>query len=95
MQRLAFVGSSRADLKDCPEADRRKAGFQLNRLQRGLEPEDWKPMASIGQWRGCHQGERNIWCVSLDLCGVFRGTQRTSLRDIELATARFKELQGA
>ena len=28
---------------------KREAGHQLDRVQRGLDPMDWKPMNSIGQ----------------------------------------------
>ena len=28
---------------------RRAAAFQLDRVRRGLDPDDWKPMTSIGQ----------------------------------------------
>ena len=103
MKRLAFVGSSRADLKDFPEAARRKAGFQLDRVQRGLEPEDWKPMATIGS--GVREirvketsGAFRLIYVATFAEAVFvlhafqKKTQRTSMRDIELATIRFKEL---
>lgn len=27
---------------------RRRAGFQLDRVQRGLDPDDWKPMPGVG-----------------------------------------------
>ena len=29
----------------------REAGYQLERLQSGREPRDWKPMRSIGRFR--------------------------------------------
>jgi phage-related protein len=31
-----------------PEDARRLAGFQLRRIQQGLEPNDWRPMPAIG-----------------------------------------------
>jgi len=31
-----------------PEAARRDAGFQLDRVQRGLDPYDWKPVKTVG-----------------------------------------------
>ena len=45
---IEFCGSAREDLRDFPQAARREAGFQLDRVQRGLEPENWKPMSTIG-----------------------------------------------
>ena len=103
MKRLAFVGSSQADLKGFPEAARRKAGFQLDRVQRGLEPDDWKPMTSIGA--GVREirvketsGAFRLIYVAAFADAVFvlhafqKKTQRTSTHDLELATTRFKEL---
>jgi phage-related protein len=103
MKRLAFVGSSQADLRDFPEAARRKAGFQLDRVQRGLEPDDWKPMVTIGSGV-CEirvkeaSGAFRLIYVATFAEAVFvlhafqKKTQHTPTRDIELATARFKEL---
>ncbi len=45
---VAFLGDSLDVLRSFPERARRMAGFQLERVQRGLEPFDWKPMTSIG-----------------------------------------------
>ena len=45
---IEFCGSAREDLRDFPQAARREAGFQLDRVQRGLEPENWRPMSTIG-----------------------------------------------
>ena len=50
---IAFRGSSLADLRAFPIAARREAGFQLDRIQQGLDPSDWKPMTSIGA--GCRE----------------------------------------
>ena len=103
MKRLAFVGTCRADLRAFPEAARRTAGFQLDRVQRGLDPDNWKPMTSIGS------GVREIRIR--DTSGAFRviyvaafakaifvlhafkkKTQRTASRDVELAATRFREV---
>ena len=47
-KRLLWLGSARRDIRSFPKPARRVAGFQLLRVQQGLEPNDWKPMASIG-----------------------------------------------
>jgi len=47
-KRLLWLGSSRRDIRRFPKPARRVAGFQLLRVQQGLEPNDWEPMASIG-----------------------------------------------
>ena len=41
---LLFVGSSHDDLKAFPDEARRDAGFNLDFVQRGLEPQSWKPI---------------------------------------------------
>jgi len=45
---LDFLGDSLDVMRAFPDGARRAAGFQLDRLQRGLEALDWKPMPSIG-----------------------------------------------
>ena len=45
---IRWVGSSFKDLKDFPEDALRQAGFQLGRVQNGLDPEDWKPFDELG-----------------------------------------------
>jgi len=42
------MGSSLTDLQAFPAEARRAAGFNLDFVQRGLEPEDWKPMKIVG-----------------------------------------------
>jgi phage-related protein len=103
MKPLRFLGRSRQDLQDFPATARREAGFQLDHVQYGLNPDDWKPMKTIGP------GVREIRIK--DKAGAFRviyvatfadavyvlhafqkKTQATSLQDIRLATSRFREL---
>lgn len=45
---LIWLGASRAALKEFPDDARQIAGFQLRRVQKGLEPNDWKPMTAVG-----------------------------------------------
>ena len=88
---------------DFPAAIRNKAGFQLDRVQRGLDPDDWKPMTSIGP--GVKEvrlkdssGAYRVIYVATFVEAIFvlhafqKKTQRTPQRDIELAAQRFKDL---
>jgi phage-related protein len=75
-KRLVWLGSSRRDIRGFPGPARRAAGFQLFRVQQGLEPNDWKPMASIGA------GVQEI--------RIHTETEHPS--DIELARNRYREL---
>ncbi len=46
---LYFVGSALEALRAFPRASRREAGYQLDRVQFGLEPSDWKPIPTVGR----------------------------------------------
>jgi phage-related protein len=41
---IEFRGSSLDDLRTFPLTAGREAGYQLDRVQNGYEPDDWKPM---------------------------------------------------
>jgi len=45
---IRWVGSSYDDLLACPKPARKEAGFQLGKVQAGLEPTDWKPFDEVG-----------------------------------------------
>ncbi len=47
-KRLDFEGSSYEALVAFPDAARQLAGYELDILQHGRQPDDWKPMSSIG-----------------------------------------------
>jgi len=100
MKPIAFVGSALKDLREFPEDARRDTGYQLDKLQRGLQPDDFKPMSSIG--KGVQ--EIRVW----DDSGTYRviytarladavyvlhafhkKSQATSKRDLEIAKERF------
>ncbi|ERT11180.1 type II toxin-antitoxin system RelE/ParE family toxin [Photorhabdus temperata] len=78
-------------------------GYQLDRVQQGKDPDDWKPMSTVGA------GVKEIRVKDAD--GIYRvmyvakfeeavyvlhcfqkKTEQTSLKDIALAKKRFKEL---
>jgi phage-related protein len=106
MKLIRFLGDSLKRLREFPDAARQDAGYQLDKVQRGLMPDDFKPMPSIG--RGVE--EIRVW----DEAGTFRviytariadavwvlhafqkKTEATSLKDIALARQRLaQELKG-
>lgn len=47
-RKIRWVGSSYEDLLLFPDDPRRTAGFQLGKVQAGLEPDDWKPFDDVG-----------------------------------------------
>lgn len=100
---IVFMGSSRRALASFPEEARRTAGFQLDRVQRGIEPADWKPLASVGQGaievriHGSSSEFRVIYLAALQnavfVLHAFRKTSRKMSRlDLELARARYREV---
>jgi len=101
-KRLLWLGSSRRDIRTFPATARRMAGFQLLRVQQGLEPNDWKPMASIGsgvqELRIHTDTEHRVCFVARFSEGVYvlhafeKRTRKTSAKDIERARTRYREL---
>jgi phage-related protein len=51
MKPLSFLGSADDAIRAFPDTARRDAGYQLYLVQRGLQPDDWRPMPSIGAGR--------------------------------------------
>lgn len=103
MKQIEFIGDSLDGLRSFPIGARQDSGYQLDKVQRGLEPDDWKPMKVIGsgvrEIRVCdEEGQfRLIYIAKLaDVIFVLhcfkKKTQKTRLKDIELAKARYKEL---
>lgn len=104
MKALFFVGSTLEELRSFPADVRREAGHQLDQVQHGRNPDDWKPMKAVGKGvreiRIHAKGEhRVIYTASLSdavyvLHAFVKKTQKTLQRDIELARKRFKQIGG-
>ena len=103
MKELLFRGSSLDDLRKFPALAMREAGYQLDKVQNGNEPTDWKPMPSIGEGvkeiriRDESGAFRVVYLAKLaDSVYVLhcfqKKTQETSEKDIKLARKRFKDL---
>jgi phage-related protein len=100
---LYFVGPVLEDLRAFPRAPRREAGYQLNRVQFGLQPSDWKPMTTVGRGvreiRIHHEGQyRVIYVAKIDdaiyvLHAFQKKTQKTRKQDIEIARRRLKDIR--
>jgi len=100
---VTFLGDSLDALRSFPDGARRMAGFQLDRVQRGLEPFDWKPMTSIGpgvqeiRVRDGRGAFRVIYLARLsDAVYVLhcfqKKSQRTPQRDLDTARRRLNDL---
>jgi len=105
MERPIFwIGTSLDDLKAFPLEIRKEAGYQLHRVQQGLDPDDWKPFSNIGKGvrevriRNENGIFRVIYLASFKksvyvLHGFQKKTQKISRRDIEIAKARYKVVE--
>ena len=103
MKQVKFRASSLEDLRAFPEIAKRDAGYQIDRVQKKLEPDDFKPMTTVG---------KSVYEVRVqEVSGAYRviyiakfeqfvyvphcfqkKTQRTSKTDIDIARTRFREL---
>jgi len=102
MKSLRFIGSSLDDMRDFPADARRQAGFELDAVQRGLEPSDWKPMTSVGtgvrEIRIHVLGEWRVIYVAKLADAIYvlhafqKKTQKTRREDIELARRRYRQI---
>ena|SRR5258708_23054011 len=104
MKPVVFLGDSLGCLRAFPNQPRRDAGFQLDRVQRGLDPDDWKPMKTIGpgvreiRVRDASGAYRVIYVATFAeavyvLHAFAKKTQRTSPRDLALAQSRLRDLK--
>jgi phage-related protein len=99
---LIWLGSSRRDLRVFPALARRLAGFQLRRVQQGLDPDDWKPMQTIGpgvrEIRIHVAGAHRVFYVATQEEAIYvlhafeKKTKKTAARDLKIGRDRFRAL---
>ncbi|MGB5293416.1 MAG: type II toxin-antitoxin system RelE/ParE family toxin [Thermoanaerobaculia bacterium] len=99
---IVWAGSALEDLRRFPEKARSRAGYQLRRIQEGLEPGDWKSMPLVGagvREIRIHTGrEHRILYVTKFEEAIYvlhafeKKTQRTAIADLDLAKRRFSEI---
>jgi phage-related protein len=103
MKSVIWLGSARTDLLAFPPDARRDAGYQLERVQRGEQPQDWKPMSTVGpgvREIRIHEaaGAFRVIYLAARSEGIYvlhcfqKKSEQTSWRDIALATRRFKAI---
>jgi phage-related protein len=100
---VEFRGSALDDLRAFPQAARREAGHQLDQVQHGREPYDWKPMNTVGRGvreiriRDAAGAFRVLYVAKFDdavyvLHCFQKKTQKTSKADLNLAAQRYRDL---
>lgn len=103
MKPVRFLGDSLKRLREFPEVAKQDTGYQLDKVQKGLQPDDFKPMPSIG--KGVEEIRvrdetgiyRTIYTARIAdavyvLHAFQKKTQTTSKSDIDIAKERYTEL---
>lgn len=104
MKPCYFLGDSLERLREFPKEVEQDAGYQLELVQAGEKPADFKPMPSIG--RGVEEirvrddsgAYRVIYTARLAdavyvLHAFQKKTQGTAKRDLDLARQRFQQIE--
>ena len=100
---VEFRGNSLDDLRRFARSVRREAGHQLDQVQNGQEPDDWKPMNTVGQGvkeiriRDAAGAFRIVYVAKLaDAVYVLhcfkKKTEKTSKIDLDVAAKRYRDL---
>ena len=102
LKSIEFCGHTLRIIKDFPVLVRHEIGHQLDKVQRGLTPTDWKPMASVGKGtREIRIHERGQYRViylanygnTVYVLHTFRKkTRKTRQSDIKLARVALNNL---
>ena len=89
-------------VREFPVLAKREAGDQLDRIQHGLDPTDWKPVKSVGRGvreiRIQHEGQyRVIYVASFGeivyvLHAFQKKSRKTNRRDLDIATRALQEV---
>jgi len=103
MKPVRFLGDSLKRLREFPEVAKQDTGYQLDKVQKGQQPDDFKPMPSIG--KGVEEIRvrdetgiyRTIYTARIAdavyvLHAFQKKTQTTSKSDIDIAKGRYTEL---
>ena len=100
---VVFGGSALDDLRAFPAAARREAGHQIDQVQGGRDPDDWKPISTVGP--GVREirirdaaGAFRVICTAKFADAVYvlhcvqKKAQKTSKADMDLAAKRYRDL---
>jgi len=100
---IYWIGSSLKDLLVFPETVRKEAGYQLHRVQNGLNPDNWKPFQAVGagtkEIRISEDGNayRVMYVAKFSkkiyvLHSFQKKSRKTSSQDINIAKARYNAI---
>lgn len=102
MRTVTFEGNTLDVIRGFPDQARQRCGYEIDRVQRDLEPDDWKHFSSIGpgvfeirirldkQYRVIYITRR---INKLHILHAFvKKTQKTRKIDVDIAKRRLKAL---
>ena len=102
MKDIEFCGRTLDEIRGFPADAKREAGHQLDKVQRGYDPTDWKPMPAIGkavrEIRIQEPGQyRVIYIAKLKdaiyvLHAFQKKTKKTRKQDIDAAKHALKQI---
>ncbi|WP_076728690.1 type II toxin-antitoxin system RelE/ParE family toxin [Methylobacterium radiotolerans] len=106
MKDVEFLGNSLAAIRSFPADAMQQAGYQIDRVQRGEDPNDWKPMTTVGpgvreiRVKEASGAFRVFYLASVEdrvlvLHAFQKKTEKTPKKDIELAQQRLKDWKAA
>lgn len=103
MKPVVFCGNSLNVIRSFSADVRQDIGFQLDSLQRGKLPDDWKPFRTVGKGvkeiRVKTSGQYRILIVDSRPDAIFvlhcfeKKSRKTRKADIELVRKRLRELE--
>jgi phage-related protein len=103
MKKIVWLGSSYERLIEFPAEARSRAGQELNQVQFGRMPDDWKPMVSVGsgaiEIRVHSPHEHRVIYVAKFGDAVYvlhafeKKTQKTPEKDLKIARAAYAEIK--
>ena len=102
LARIVWHGNTLDLIRCFPDAARQDVGYQLQRVQKGLGPRDWKPVSSVGagvvEIRIHVENEYRVLYLARHseaihvLHAFVKKKQATRKANIEIARKRFREL---
>jgi len=103
MKAIGFCGNTLKTIRGFPASVSHEIGHQLEKIQRGLRPTDWKPMSTIGKGvreiRVQESGQYRVvytakYEETIYVLHAFRKkTRKTERKDVDLFRVALKKLQ--
>ena len=73
MKPIVFIGDSLEILRDLPKVTRQQIGFQLDKVQRGITPDNFKSLSGVG---------KGVYEIRIrDMSGIYRVIYIAMLKD--------------